>query len=241
MCTLARSVDQSLMFLLVLYATVTFLTLATACPPCDPVSCPQLILALGSCTTTPWIMEPSKVLRNRRFHNPGKTQTDRNTDFNINSRVNALPDYTISIESGACFWPRAKDFLLVGMTGAGGGLYKDPERDCPLGPAPDPCQCCSKGVCGLEEGRSCYNATVFKNLPDRKRLGVCASNMECVLRNDLTPADGLETVCICADKRTACGSDNQTYESTCKMYRVQNNKRVTLQYWGPCHQGTVLE
>lgn len=49
--------------------------------------------------------------------------------------------------------------------------------------------------------------------------------------------DRVEAVCQCADQRIACGSDNTTYETTCIMYRVKNNRRVTLQHWGPCRHG----
>lgn len=65
---------------------------------------------------------------------------------------------------------------------------QEPERNCPLGAAPDPCLCCPLGVCGLEEDQLCYNASIFKDSPDRRRLGVCATNMICDLRKDLRPS-----------------------------------------------------
>ncbi|XP_054261099.1 insulin-like growth factor-binding protein-related protein 1 [Macrosteles quadrilineatus] len=111
---------------------------------------------------------------------------------------------------------------------------KEPERDCLLGPVPDPCECCSHGVCGLDEGHPCYNASVYKDQPDKRRLGACAPNMLCIPRDDLGPGE-TETVCKCAEARAACGSDNKTYDSTCKMIRSEKNTRVTLQHWGPCH------
>ena len=58
--------------------------------------------------------------------------------------------------------------------------------ECPQGLVPDICGCCPQGVCGLSEGKKCFNASLSGVLPaESRKYGVCGANLHCLLRPDL--------------------------------------------------------
>ena len=65
-------------------------------------------------------------------------------------------------------------------------LCPKPGAECPQGLVPDICGCCPQGVCGLSEGKKCFNASLSRVLPaESRKYGVCGANLHCLLRPDL--------------------------------------------------------
>jgi len=65
-------------------------------------------------------------------------------------------------------------------------LCPKPGAECPQGLVPDICGCCPQGVCGLSEGKKCFNASLSRVLPaESRKYGVCGGNLHCLLRPDL--------------------------------------------------------
>ena len=65
-------------------------------------------------------------------------------------------------------------------------LCPKPGDECPQGLVPDICGCCPQGLCGLSEGKKCFNASLSRVLPaESRKYGVCGANLHCLLRSDL--------------------------------------------------------
>lgn len=66
-------------------------------------------------------------------------------------------------------------------------FFRCPESStkCLLGSVPDPCECCPAGRCAKFGGEPCWNSSIIKLSKNNKKLGFCATNYACQLRNDL--------------------------------------------------------